>query len=81
MLGYKALHYEHMREWIQSQELKGNTIKFSLLESKYCIGFQRNKYRDMKPHFFIYDILMRKVIRRFMPMLDPFKSEWGDQLS
>lgn len=30
----------------------------------------------MKPHFFIYEILKRKVVRRFMPMLDSFKQDW-----
>lgn len=30
----------------------------------------------MKPHFFVYEILKRKVVRRFMPMLDSFKQEW-----
>ena len=62
-----------MREWLQRQELKGNIIKFSLLDSKYCIGFQRSTYRGLKPHFFVYEILKRKVVRRFLPMLDSFK--------
>ena len=43
--GYKALHYEHMREWLQRQEAVGNIIKFSLMDSKYCIGFQRSSYK------------------------------------
>ena len=36
---FKLLHFEHMRQWIHNQELKGNTIKFSTFDSKYCIGF------------------------------------------
>jgi hypothetical protein len=65
-----------MREWVYKQELLGNTIKFSLFDSKYCVGFQRTTYNGMKPHFFVYEILKRKVTRRFLPLLDPFKSEW-----
>lgn len=70
MLGYKSVHYEALREWLQNQELNGNTIKFSMLDQKYCIGFQRKEFRGMKPHFFIYEILKRKVVRRFLPMID-----------
>ena len=33
----------------------------------------------MKPHFFVYEILKRKVTRRFLPLLDPFKSEWQEK--
>jgi len=32
----------------------------------------------MKPHFFVYEILKRKVVRRFLPMLDQFKNSWGE---
>ena len=39
ILGYKSLHYEHMREFIQQQELIGNQIKFALHNSKYAVGF------------------------------------------
>jgi len=56
---FKTQHYEHMRQWLQAQELKGNIIKFSLLDSKYCVGYQRSTYKGMKPHFFVYDILKR----------------------
>ena len=67
-----------MRQWIHNQELHGNTIKFSTFDSKYCVGFQRSKFRGREPHFFIYEILKRKVVRRFLPMLDPPKAEWAD---
>ena len=78
LLGFKALHYEHMREWIHKQERIGNIIKFSLIDSKYCVGFQKSTYNGMKPHYFVYEILKRKVVRRFLPLLDPFKDEWKD---
>ena len=68
--GFKSMHYEHMREWVQGQELKGNTIKFANLDSKYCVGFQRTEFKGMKPHFFVYEIFKREVVRRFMPMID-----------
>ena len=74
--GFKSLHYEHMKEWLQRQEKAGNIVKFALMDSKYCVGFQRSTYKGRKPHFFIYEILKRKVIRRFMPLLDPYKREW-----
>jgi len=32
----------------------------------------------MKPHYFVFEILKRKVVRRFLPMLDAFKAEWTD---
>ena len=35
-LGYKSLHYEHMREYIQIQENLGNQVKFALLDSNYA---------------------------------------------
>ena len=74
--GFKSLHYEHMKEWLQKQENAGNIVKFALMDSKYCVGFQRTTYKGRKPHFFIYEILKRKVIRRFMPLLDAYKKEW-----
>lgn len=65
-----------MKEWLQKQENAGNIVKFALMDSKYCVGFQRTTYKDRKPHFFIYEILKRKVIRRFMPLLDAYKKDW-----
>mmetsp|Transcript_6206 Transcript_6206/g.8295 ORF Transcript_6206/g.8295 Transcript_6206/m.8295 type:complete len:149 (-) Transcript_6206:2123-2569(-) len=65
-----------MREWLQLQEAAGNIIKFSLFDSKFCVGFQRSTYRGLKPHFFIYEILKRQVVRRFSPLLDQYKKEW-----
>ena len=47
-----------------------------MLDSKYCVGFQRSTYKGRKPHFFIYEILRRKVVRRFSPLLDQYKKDW-----
>ena len=30
----------------------------------------------MKPHFFVYEIFKREVVRRFNPMIDQHNSEW-----
>ena len=37
----------------------------------------------MKPHFFVYEIFKREVVRRFLPMVDPHKREWntGNEVS
>jgi len=39
MQNFKSMHYEFMREWLHKQELVGNIIKFSQIDSKYCVGF------------------------------------------
>ena len=52
------------------------------MDSKFCVGFQRSTYKGRKPHFFIYEILRRKVVRRFLPLLDQYNKDWfSDTLS
>ena len=67
VLGYKSLHYDHMRQFIQEQELAGNQIKFSLLDSKYAVCFD-SKPQQGKAHFYVYEIFKRQIIRRFDPL-------------
>ena len=67
-----------MREFIQTQELLGNQIKFGLCDSKFAICFQSTRYNGLKPHFFVYEVLKRKVVRRFYPLNKPFDLNLDD---
>ena len=33
--------------------------------------YQNTNYNDKSPHLFVWDVLERKVIRRFMPTIAP----------
>ena len=48
-----------MRGFIQEQEMKGNQVKLAHLDNKFAICFQRQKEGELKPHFFVYEILKR----------------------
>ena len=69
---YKLSHYEHMKAFIKKHEKIGNMIKFARNHNQYAIGYQHCEYKDRKPHFFIYDIQKRSVVRRFTPLSPAF---------
>ena len=69
---YKSKHYDHLKQFIQKQESIGNIIKLAKNNNQYLIGYQQKEYKGRKPHYFVYDILMRKVVRRFLPISGSF---------
>jgi hypothetical protein len=69
---YKLSHYEHMKAFIKKHEKIGNMIKFARDQNQYAIGYQHCAYGDRKPHFFIYDVQKRSVVRRFNPLSPVF---------
>jgi hypothetical protein len=74
-ISFKNLHFEHMREFIQKQETVGNMIKFAKFDDQFAIGYQSRFYNGLKPHFFVYEILKRRVVRRSPPINDTFSLE------
>jgi len=54
----------------------GNVIKIPKLDNKFIVGYQKKYYKGRRPHFFVYEVLKRKVIRRFLPNDPMFTMEW-----
>ena len=69
---YKLTHYEHMKAFIKKHEKIGNMVKFARDHNQYAIGYQHCEYNGRKPHFFIYDVQKRAVVRRLLPLSAPF---------
>jgi hypothetical protein len=74
--GFRTQHFEHLKEFIEKQELMGNLVKMPRYETNYLIVYETTKTATQAPHFFIYDILSRKVIRRFLPLSPEFEVNW-----
>jgi len=64
---YTLSHYEHIKEFIEKHEKLGNPIRFAKNNNQYAVGYQSCFYKGRKPHFFVYDIQQRSVVRRFLP--------------
>lgn len=88
---YISGHYEHVKEFIERHEKIGNIVKFARDNNRHAIGFQHCEYGGLKPHFFVYDIHKRAVVRRFQhfsksftftdsPFEDFVKINFGTQL-
>jgi len=54
----------------------GNQIKMPRYETNYLIVYDQRKTENQSPHFFIYDIMSRMIIRRFLPLSPDFELNW-----
>lgn len=69
---YILSHFEHIKEFVEKHEKLGNPIRFAKNNNQFAVGFQHKNYNGRKPHFFIYDIQQRSVVRRFLPTSEYF---------
>ena len=76
LLGYKSLHYEHMRAYILSQEIEGNCIKMPKNNSKFAVVLKKRLSAGDKEEFWVYDIFKRTVVRKFGAVVH----DWPDDI-
>ena len=51
------------------------------LDTKYIVGYQSTFYKGRRPHFFVYEVLRRQVVRRFLSHDPKFTLEWQQRLT
>ena len=56
--------------------MAGNLVKMPRYNNESILVFQKEKSKEYAPHFFIYDILSRRVTRRFLPLSPEFSLFW-----
>jgi hypothetical protein len=74
--GFKTQHFEHLKEFIESHELAGNLVKLPRFNTSYVVIYQSKRCKDFQPHFQIYDIAKRRIVRRFLPLSPDFSLNW-----
>lgn len=56
----------------------GNLVKIPRYNEDYLVVYQSKRTPEYAPHFFVYSIMNREIVRRFLPLSHDFNLCWDD---